>query len=77
MPPPTTRFTFYLRFQRLCVCPIGRFSCDLETGYPGGSDRRICLQCRRLEFSPWIEKIPWRRKWQPTPVFSCLENSMD
>jgi len=20
-------------------------------------------------FSPWAGKIPWRRKWQPTPVF--------
>ena len=19
---------------------------------------------------PWVGKIPWRRKWQPTPVFS-------
>ena len=18
---------------------------------------------------PWIRKLPWRRKWQPTPVF--------
>ena len=26
-------------------------------------------QCRRLGFDPWIKKIPWRRKWQPTPVF--------
>ena len=24
----------------------------------------------------WVEKIPWRRKWQPTPVFS-LGNPMD
>ena len=24
----------------------------------------------------WIRKIPWSRKWQPTPVF-CLENPMD
>ena len=30
---------------------------------------RICLQCRRSGFDPWIGKIPWRRKWQPTPVF--------
>ena len=30
---------------------------------------RICLQCRRLEFNPWAGKIPWRRKWPPTPVF--------
>ena len=20
------------------------------------------------EFNPWIRKIPWRRKWQSTPV---------
>ena len=20
-------------------------------------------------FSPWVRKISWRRKWQPTPVF--------
>ena len=25
--------------------------------------------CRRLEFNPWVRKIPWRREWQPTPVF--------
>ena len=24
---------------------------------------------RRHRFSPWVRKIPWRRKWQPTPVF--------
>ena len=28
----------------------------------------ICLQCGRPEFDPWVGKIPWRRKWQPTPV---------
>ena len=20
-------------------------------------------------FNPWVAKIPWRRKWPPTPVF--------
>ena len=24
---------------------------------------------RKTWFDPWVEKIPWRRKWQPTPVF--------
>jgi len=24
---------------------------------------------RRPGFSPWVGKIPWRRPWQPTPVF--------
>ena len=31
--------------------------------------QRIHLQCGRPGFDPWIEKIPWRRAWQPTPVF--------
>ena len=30
---------------------------------------RISLQCRRPGFDPWHGKIPWRRKWQLTPVF--------
>ena len=29
----------------------------------------ICLQCRRPGFDPWVRKIPWRKEWQPTPVF--------
>ena len=29
---------------------------------------RICLQCRRPRFDPWVGKI-WRRDWQPAPVF--------
>ena len=24
---------------------------------------------KRRGFNPWVRKIPWRRKWQPTPVF--------
>ena len=28
-----------------------------------------CRRCRRRRFDPWVGKIPWRRKWQPTPVF--------
>ena len=28
-----------------------------------------CKRHRRCGFSPWVRKIPWRRKWQPTPVF--------
>jgi len=33
-----------------------------------GGKESAC-QCRRLKFDPWVRKIPWRRKWQPTPVF--------
>ena len=27
------------------------------------------LQKISTGFDPWVRKIPWRRKWQPTPVF--------
>ena len=27
------------------------------------------LQCGRHGFNPRVRKIPWRREWQPTPVF--------
>ena len=30
--------------------------------------KRICLQCSRPRFDPWVRKIPWRREWLPTPV---------
>ena len=30
---------------------------------------RICLQCGRPGFNPWVGKIPWRRERLSTPVF--------
>ena len=33
------------------------------------SGKESSCQCRRCGFHPWVRKIPWRRKWQPTPVF--------
>ena len=42
-------------------------------GFPGGDSGKeaTCQQRRskRLGFDPWVGKIPWRRKWQSTPVF--------
>ena len=44
-----------------------------QRGFPGGTSGKepIC-QSRRHNwpwFDTWIGKIPWGRKWQPTPVF--------
>ena len=35
---------------------------------------RICLQWGRSRFDPQVRKIPWRREWQPTPVFLPGQN---
>ena len=45
--------------------------------FPGVSGKEPICQCRRCRgwsFYPWVRMIPWRRKWQPTPVF-LLEKS--
>ena len=31
--------------------------------------QRLCLQCRKHKFDPWVGKIPWSSKWQLTLVF--------
>ena len=33
------------------------------------SSKESTWQCRRCRFDPWVRKIPWRRTWQPNPVF--------
>ena len=33
------------------------------------SGKESACQCRTRGFKPWVRKILWRRKWQPTPVF--------
>ena len=42
-------------------------------GFPGvASSKEGACRCRRLKrcrFGLWGRKIPWRRPWQPTPVF--------
>ena len=47
-------------------------------GFPGGwlNGKDTTWQCRWYGFNLWVEKIPWRRKWQSTK-YSCLGNPTD
>ena len=47
------------------VCCIGQ----VDSLLLGGSVVRICLPSWRRRFDPRVRKIPWRWKWQPSPVF--------
>ena len=40
-------------------------------GFPDGSEIKNppAMQEMQCEFKPWVRKMPWRRKWQSTPVF--------
>ena len=44
-------------------------------GYTGGKEYAYQYRShKRRGFNPWVGKIPWRRKWQPTPVFLLGES---
>ena len=55
-------------------------NCVLFSGFPGDASGKEpayqcqCRRCKRHRFDPWVGKIPWRRKWQPTPVFLPRES---
>ena len=42
----------------------------LIRGFPGGgSDKNLPSNAGDIRDNLWVGKVPWRRKWQPTPVF--------
>ena len=53
------------------------FSKDFSISPGSTSGKEHNCQCRsrkRHRFDPWVGKIPWKRKWQPTQVFSPGES---
>ena len=49
---------------------VGYYKILTVVSFPGGSDsKEIHLQCERPGFDSWAGQVPWRRAWQPTPVF--------
>ena len=54
----------------------GLFRYSPHGGANGKESACQCRRHRRWGLDPWVGKFPWRRKWQPTPVF-FLENPMN
>ena len=67
--PRPSHYSFH---SVLCSQPINnrsilRFRCP--RWHSGKESTYQCRRCKRCRFCYWVRKIPWRRKWQPTPVF--------
>ena len=46
----------------------------LMWGFPGDSEGKVAsYNAGGPRFHPWVRKTPWRRTWQPNPVFSSRE----
>ena len=42
--------------------------CGVSQGLSDKESICLCRHHRRCGLDPWVRKIPWRRKWQPTPI---------
>ena len=69
-------YSIYLNWKKIAPIYLTYHPPLLATtnlGFPGGSSgKEPACQFRRHKrsgFDPWVRKIPWRGKWQPTPVF--------
>ena len=71
-PPPALAPTLYIflwiQLPKYSASPQG------DRGFPSGSVGKNLPVTQETQFDPWIRKIPWRRKWPPTPVFSPRES---
>ena len=57
----------------MCIVYVYVYMCVyihvMNMGFPGVSDGKESTCNVGTTSSPWFKKIPWRRKWQPTPAF--------
>ena len=62
----------WLRLYTVSVGGLGLIPGQETRELPRCLGGKIACQfrrCRQREFSPWVKKIPWNRKWQPTLIF--------
>ena len=52
-----------LRFLSTILCWLNLFR------HTGKEPACQCRRRKRREVDPWVGKIPWSRRWQPSPVF--------
>ena len=77
-PSPTKFASCWAQINSLLTIAVFIHSCSYTLllracGLPGSASGKgpacQCGRCKRCSFGPWVRKIPWRRAWQPTPVF--------
>ena len=47
----------------------------MRLGFPMAQWEESTCQCRRPEFDPRVRRIPWRRKWRPSPVLKKIHRT--
>ena len=68
------QFFFFIQAVKVCLIPKSPIieiseKRRLPRWLSGKVSTCQCKRYKRCGFDPWVGKIPWNRKWQPTPVF--------
>ena len=58
---------FWYLTMTFCLLPLALNHSKYTPGLPGGL--KVKNPPAHVGTNPWVGKIPWRRKWHPTPVF--------
>ena len=58
----------------MCVCVCAHIPMGLPGGASGKEPAWQYRRHKRCRSDPWVRKTPWRRAWQPTPVFFPRES---
>ena len=72
---PLEMAEIFIPFSYTLLLPLSNiffshWSKDKKGGPRGKESTCQWRRSKRCGFSPWVRKIPWRRAWQPTPVFA-------
>ena len=65
-------FYIYLLIYHLSLYHLSVYTFSDLWSFPGGAvvkNPPVNSGDQEMRFYPWVRKIPWRRAWQPTPVF--------
>ena len=69
----STSLSFYVTQPFLSISSLASHPIispiPLPRGPEGKESACQCRRHRRYGYNLWVRKIPWRKKWQPTPVF--------
>ena len=60
----------------IIFCIFHEYFSQVRSDFSGSSDSKESACNAGDLLDPWVGNIPWRRKWQPTPLF-LPENTMD
>ena len=66
-PLELVRFFFFFQIKNRTAGSCGSFG--LPRWLSSKESACQCRRCKRCRFNLWVRKIPWRKKWQPTPAF--------